>query len=75
MTCRGKGVKHGVVKEQVKIPAGVDNGVNLRVKKKGHASESSQESGDLLVNLKILPHKEFKRQGVNIYSDLYISIG
>jgi len=37
MTCRGRGSNHGTVKETINIPKGVDNGVNLRVSKKGHA--------------------------------------
>jgi len=37
MTCRGRGTTHGTVKETINIPKGVDNGVNLRVSKKGHA--------------------------------------
>ena len=37
MTCRGRGTVHGSAKETINIPKGVDNGVNLRVAKKGHA--------------------------------------
>ena len=36
-SCRGKGTVHQTVKETVSIPKGVDNGVNLRVSKKGHS--------------------------------------
>ncbi len=35
-TCKGKGTSTNSVKETVTIPKGVDNGVNLRISKKGH---------------------------------------
>lgn len=41
VTCRGKGASHGQAKEQIEIPKGVDNGVNLRVSKKGNAGEGN----------------------------------
>ena len=68
-------MQHGQAKEQIKIPRGVDSGVNLRVQKKGHAGVGGAAAGDLLIQLKIRPHKLFQRQGANIYSDLYVSIG
>jgi len=37
MTCRGRGSSHGTAKEIINIPKGVDNGVNLRIAKKGNA--------------------------------------
>lgn len=37
VTCKGKGSSHGSVKEVIDIPKGVDNGVNLRVSKKGNS--------------------------------------
>ena len=36
-TCRGKGIVNNTVKETINIPKGVDNGVNLRVSKKGNS--------------------------------------
>ena len=45
------------------------------MQKKGHAGVGGAAAGDLLVHLKIKPHKLFQRQGANIYSDLYVSIG
>jgi hypothetical protein len=35
-TCKGKGAVNVTVKETVNIPKGVDNGINLRISKKGH---------------------------------------
>ena len=47
-TCRGKGSVFSSVKETINIPKGVDNGVNLRVSKKGHFSPAGPP-GDLMV--------------------------
>ena len=73
MTCRGRGSQHGQTKETVNIPKGVDNGVNLRVSKKGHAGTGGP-AGDLIIHVKVKPHAYFKREGSNIHTDLFISI-
>lgn len=74
MTCRGRGTVHGNVKETINIPKGVDNGVNLRVAKKGHAGNGGPH-GDLIIHIKVRPHAYFKREGANIHTDLYLTIG
>ena len=74
MTCRGKGSQHGNVRETINVPKGVDNGVNLRVSKKGNAGNGGP-AGDLIVHVKVKPHAYFKREGANIHTDLYVSIG
>tara|TARA_B110000305_G_C19374924_1_gene606441 strand:- start:420 stop:782 length:363 start_codon:yes stop_codon:yes gene_type:complete len=48
MPCRGKGAQHVQVKETINIPKGVDNGVNLRVSKKGNAGMGGPP-GDLMI--------------------------
>jgi DnaJ-class molecular chaperone len=48
MSCKGKGSSFNSVKETINIPKGVDNGVNLRVSKKGHFSPVGPP-GDLMV--------------------------
>lgn len=73
VTCRGKGVQHGQVKETVDIPKGVDSGVNLRVSKKGNAGDGGA-AGDLIIHMRVKPHPVFKRDGSNILTDLPISI-
>jgi len=72
-TCRGKGVTHQSVKETINIPKGVDNGVNLRVSKKGHSGLGGPP-GDLMVAVKVKPHPYFKRDGSDILTDQFITI-
>jgi len=73
MTCRGKGSTFSSVKETINVPKGVDNGVNLRVSKKGHFSPVGPP-GDLMVQIKVKPHPYFKRDGSDINTDLYITL-
>jgi molecular chaperone DnaJ len=73
MTCRGKGSIFNTVKETITIPKGVDNGVNLRVSKKGHFSPVGP-AGDLMVQIKVKPHAYFKRDGSDILTDQYITV-
>jgi molecular chaperone DnaJ len=65
-----------VEKEEVvslKIPAGVVDGMQLRVGGKGNAGAMGGQPGDLLVLVEEIPHPELKREGENLHYDLYVS--
>lgn len=66
-----------VVEEEkvtINIPAGVTDGVQLKVSGKGNEAPGNNSiSGDLLVVIEEIPHETLKREGVNLHSDLYIS--
>ena len=59
---------------EVKIPAGVEDGMQLRVSGKGNDALSDGIPGDLLVLINELPDENLKREGNNLHYDLYISI-
>ena len=59
---------------EVKIPAGVEDGMQLRVSGKGNEALSDVIPGDLLVLINELPDENLKREGNNLHYDLYISI-
>ncbi len=59
---------------EVKIPAGVEDGMQLRVSGKGNEPISDGVAGDLLVLINELPDENLKREGNNLHYDLYISI-
>lgn len=59
---------------EVKIPAGVEDGMQLRVSGKGNEAISDGIPGDLLVLINELPDENLKREGNNLHYDLYISI-
>ena len=72
--CHGQGFFHNKAREDIKIPQGVDSGLNLRVAKKGNCGEEGGPAGDLMVNIKVKPHAVFKRDGANIHSDCHITL-
>jgi molecular chaperone DnaJ len=71
--CHGKGHINTQVKENINIPKGVDDNMNLRLQKKGHFSSNGQH-GDLYVKVKIKPHTYFKREQFDIYTTNYITV-
>ncbi|GAB3278929.1 molecular chaperone DnaJ [Actinocorallia lasiicapitis] len=65
-TCHGSGRAVGHRTIQARIPAGVKDGQTIRLKGKGAPGENGGPSGDLLVKLKVTPHKVFSRDGDNL---------
>lgn len=62
-------------KIKVKIPAGIDDGMSIRLAGKGApAPSSSGVAGDLLVQVRIKNHKQFVRDGIVIFSQAHISM-
>ena len=58
----------------IKIPAGVEDGMQLKVSGKGNEAPGNGIPGDLLVAIETLEHETLKREGDNLHYDLYISI-
>jgi len=59
---------------EIKIPAGVRDGIQLQVNGKGNDAPFDGIPGDLLVLIDEEEDKELKRDGNNLHYDLYISI-
>lgn len=72
-TCHGKGRLRKTKDIEVKVPAGVDTGLSLRIEGKGEAGYNGGPNGDLYVTFKVKPHKVFKREDDNIYLDVPIT--
>ncbi len=72
--CKGEGRIETEKTIKVKIPAGVDNNSKIRVAKEGDAGKNGGSSGDLYIVMYVKPHKEFRRDGFNVYSEKYISV-
>ncbi len=72
--CKG----HGSVREnqeiEVKIPAGVNTGNQLRVPGKGESGSNGGPSGDLYLEFYVKEHPIFERDGIDIYLLLPITI-
>jgi molecular chaperone DnaJ len=59
---------------EVKIPAGVVDGMQLKVSGKGNAGPMNGVNGDLIVAIEVEDHPELHREGQNLHYDLYISL-
>ena len=57
----------------IKIPAGVEDGMQLKVTGKGNDAPGNGIAGDLLVAIEEKPHPTLQREGDNLHYDLYIS--
>ena len=58
----------------IKIPAGVTEGMQLKVANKGNEAPGNNSlPGDLIVVIEEIEHKTLKREGENLHLDLYIS--
>lgn len=72
--CRGVGKINEVKEIEVKVPAGVDNGNQLRIAGKGEAGYNGGSNGDLYIEFKVSPHPIFEREEDDIYLFLPITI-
>ena len=57
----------------IKIPAGVVDGMQLKVANKGNDAPGNSVPGDLIVAIEEIEHEFLKREGENLHLDLYIS--
>ncbi|GAF41418.1 hypothetical protein FC83_GL002259 [Agrilactobacillus composti DSM 18527 = JCM 14202] len=72
-TCHGTGhtaQRHSV---KVNVPAGVDDGQQMRLQGQGEAGTNGGPYGDLYVVFRVKSSKDFNREGTEIYSDMPIS--
>ena len=72
-TCRGKGKVRKNKKITVKVPAGVDNGQAVRVPGEGSVGTQGGSNGDLLVEVNVLPHAIFEREGSDVICEMPIT--
>ncbi len=72
-TCKGKGKVRRTKRVTVKVPAGVNDGQSVRVRGEGNVGSGGAPSGDLLAEVRIKPHKLFKRREFDVYCEVPIS--
>ena len=58
----------------IKIPPGVEDGMQLKVSGKGNAAPGNGIAGDLLVAITQEAHPKLQREGDNLHYDLYVSL-
>lgn len=71
--CRGEGRVRTERSISVRIPPGVDQGMRLRLAGEGEAGDKGGPPGDLYVVLNVREHPVFRRQELDILSDVAVS--
>ncbi len=71
--CRGIGSVKEYDNIAIEIPPGVESGETLVARGKGEAGGKNSVAGDLYIRITVKPHKDFKREGSNVYYKLPIS--
>jgi molecular chaperone DnaJ len=72
--CRGTGLERKTVKKSVKIPAGIDNGNQIRLVGEGQPGANGGPNGNYYLQVDVASHKFFRRNDFDILLDLDINI-
>lgn len=64
--CRGSGLTYREVVREIRVPAGVDSGVRLRLQGEGDQSPNGGYPGDCYVIIQIKKHPLFQREGQDL---------
>jgi molecular chaperone DnaJ len=73
-TCHGDGRIERRKKLRVTIPAGIDEGHQVRLSAEGEVGPRGGPAGSLYVAVHVTPHPELKRDGTELYYELDVSI-
>ena len=71
--CKGAGRIRRTVKQEITIPAGIDDGQIFTVRNQGNAGANGGPAGDLRVGVIVKPHPFFERDGYNVWYDVKVS--
>jgi molecular chaperone DnaJ len=73
-TCGGEGHLQVERNLQIKIPAGVDDGSQLRIGGEGEPGALGGPSGDLYVVLRVAEHAFFRREGTHVVCEMPVGV-
>ena len=71
--CRGSGLVRKRRKITVRVPMGIDEGNQLRLRGEGEMTSNSGEPGDLYVVVHVKPNQQFMREGDDLWYVAMIS--
>ena len=71
--CSGRGYVKGVVEKSVPIPAGVDDGMRVRIAGEGEPSPEGGPNGDCYCFVRVRAHHLFHRDGSNLILQMPIT--
>jgi molecular chaperone DnaJ len=72
-TCGGKGRREVPRTLRVKIPRGIKDGARVRLKGEGDPGVAGGPPGDLFLQIRVLPDRQFRREGLHLHSDLFVN--
>lgn len=72
--CRGSGLERKTTRKKVNIPAGIDNGNQVRMIGEGQPGANGGPNGNFYIEIEVAPHKFFRRNGYDILLDLDINM-
>jgi len=73
-TCNGRGLERKTISKMVTIPAGVSNGVQIRLAGEGQPGINGGPTGNFYLEIEVESHPYFRRQSDDILLDLDINI-
>ncbi len=71
--CNGEGRVEKSRNIDIKIPAGIDSDMALRIQGQGEAGERNAPAGDLFITVHVLEHPVFERSGSDLNLELKVS--
>lgn len=71
-TCNGKGTIRKTRKIDINIPAGIDNGQAISLRREGDAGKKGGMAGDLFVVVNVMSHPIFTRRGHDIFATVKV---
>lgn len=72
--CGGSGVQVRRRTLEVRIPAGIEDGTVLRLRGQGGPGRQGGPSGDLLVEVRVVPHPHFRREGKDLTTAVQVDL-
>ncbi|MGQ0569876.1 MAG: molecular chaperone DnaJ [Armatimonadota bacterium] len=72
--CRGTGQANAHREVTVTIPAGVEDGMHLRLSGEGEAGVQGGARGDLYVVIRVAPHDTFTRRGRDLHAETEVTM-
>ena len=73
-TVAGKGASFNTRRLSVKVPAGVDNGTQIRLSGEGESGTHGGPPGNLYVVMRVKPHTYFRRLDDIVHLDLAVNV-
>ncbi|TVQ79380.1 MAG: J domain-containing protein [Bradymonadales bacterium] len=68
--CHGEGLERETAKLEVKVPAGVETGLRLRMMNEGELELGASSRGDLYIELQVQADERFERDGIDLVTQI-----